>query len=64
MELACSQTQTHADPIKKTLFLIEKYVDDVKQHEKLVPELLEPTMRPTCLEKEELRPILFKNEPS
>ena len=39
---------------------MEKYIEDVKQDEKHVPDLLEPIMRPTCLVKEELRPILFK----
>ena len=47
----------------KTCFLvtsIEKYIEDVKQDEKHVPDLLESIMRPTCLVKEELRPILSK----
>ena len=38
----------------------EKYIEDVKQEEKDVPDLLEAIMRPTCLVKEELRPNLFK----
>ena len=41
-------------------FVIEKYTEDVRQEEKHVPDLLEAIMRPTCLVKEELRPILFK----
>ena len=39
---------------------IEKYIEDARQEEKDVPDLLEAIMRPTCLVKEELRPILFK----
>ena len=39
---------------------MEKYIEDVRQDEKHVPDLLEPTMRPSFCEKEELRPILFK----
>ena len=39
---------------------MEKYVEDVKQDEKHVPDLLESIMRLTCLVKEELRPNLFK----
>ena len=39
---------------------MEKYVEDAKQEEKDVPDLLEATMRPTCLVKEELRQILIK----
>ena len=37
-----------------------KYIEDVKQEEKDVPDLLEAIMRPTCLVKEELRHILLK----
>ena len=40
--------------------VIEKHIEDVKQDEKDVPDLLESIMRPTCLVKEELRPNLFK----
>ena len=47
-------------PKKKTFFVIEKYVEDVKQKEKDVPDLLESIMRPTDPVKEELRQILFK----
>ena len=39
---------------------MNKYVEDVKQDEKHVPDLLEPIMRPTCLVKEELRPNFSK----
>ena len=47
--------------LRKThFFVIGKYVEDIKQEEKDVPDLLESIMRPTCLVKEELRPILFK----
>ena len=41
-------------------FVVEKYVEDVRQEEKDVPDLLEAIMRPTCLIKEELRQNLFK----
>ena len=41
--------------ILKHCFVIETYVEDVKQDEKHVPDLLESIMRPTCLVKEELR---------
>ena len=39
---------------------MEKCIEDAKQEEKDVPDLLEAIMRPTCLVKEELRPILSK----
>ena len=45
---------------KRHYFVIEKYIEDVEQDEKHEPDLLEPIMRPTCLAKEELRPILSK----
>ena len=38
----------------------QKYIEDAEQEEKDVPDLLESIMRPTCLVKEELRPILSK----
>ena len=41
-------------------FVVTKYVEDVKQEEKDVPELLEPIMRPSFFVKAELRSILFK----
>ena len=47
--------------LRKRHFLLEKYIEGVRQDEKHVPDLLEAIlMRPTCLVKEELRPILFK----
>ena len=48
---------------KKHVFVIGKYVEDVKQEEKHVPDLLESIMRiidPGSAVKEELRQILFK----
>ena len=41
-------------PRKRDVFVIEKYVEDVKQEEKDVPDLLESIMRLTCLVKEEI----------
>ena len=38
----------------------EQYIEDVKQDEKHVLDLLESIMRPTDPVKEELRPILFE----
>ena len=39
-----------AVPKKNKLFAIEKYVEDVRQDEKHVPDLLESIMRPPGLE--------------
>ena len=60
MVSVCPHTKKQVHPIKKTLSVIEKYVEDVKQDEKHVLDLLEPIMRPTFFVKEELRMILFK----
>ena len=40
---------------------MEKYVEDAKQEEKDVRDLLEAITRPTCLAKGELRHYLFPN---
>ena len=45
---------------KNTFFVIEKSVEDVKQDQHIVPDLLESTLRPSVLVKEELRRILMK----
>ena len=45
---------------KNYFFVIEKYIEDVRQDEKHVPDLLELIMRPTDPVKEELGLILFK----
>ena len=45
---------------KRHVFVIEKYIDDVKQDEKHVPDLLESIMRPTDPVKEELRQNIMK----
>ena len=47
-------------PRKKHFFVIETYIEDVKQEEKHVPDLLESIMRPTDPVKEELRRNLCK----
>ena len=39
---------------------MEKYIEDARQDEKHVPDLLEAIMRPTDLVKDELRQKLFK----
>ena len=45
---------------KRHFFLIEKYIEDARQDEKHVPDLLESIMRPTDPVKDELRQKLFK----
>ena len=47
-------------PRKNNFFVIENYIEDARQEEKDVPDLLEAIPRPTDLVKEELRQILFK----
>ena len=45
---------------KRHVFVIDKYVEDVKQGQKVAPDLLESMMKPSSLVKEELRRMLFK----
>ena len=45
---------------KRHVFLIEKYIEDARQDEKHVPNLLEPIIQPPGLVKEELWRILLK----
>ena len=47
-------------PKKKQFFVLDKYIEDAKQEEKDVPDLLEAIPRPTDLVKEELRQNVFK----
>ena len=42
------------------IFVIEKYVEDVKQEEKDIPDLLESIMKGSGIVKEELRRIVCK----
>ena len=51
-------TQKEVDPKKKTVFVIEKYIEDVKQKEKDVPDLVESIMKGSGLVKEELRKFM------
>ena len=53
-------TQKEVDPKKKTRFVIEKYVQDVKQKEKDIPDLVESIMKGSGLVKEESRRISCK----
>ena len=48
---------------KRHFSVMEKYIEDARQEEKDVPDLLEAIMRPTCLIKEELRQNLCKMRP-
>ena len=48
------------DPKKKTHLFVEKCIEDVRQDEKHVPDLLELIIQPPGLVKEELRQKLFK----
>ena len=48
------------NPRKRHFFLMERYIEDARQDEKRVPDLLEAIMRPKLFVKEEPRPNLFK----
>ena len=45
---------------KEYFFVIGKHIEDVKQGQKDVPNLVESIMKPTAPVKEELRRILMK----
>ena len=45
---------------KRHVFVIDKYIEDLRQEEKHVPDLLESIMRPTDPVKDELRQKLFE----
>ena len=55
-----SSVKKEVVPRKRYFFVIEKYIEDVKQEEKDVPDLVELIMRSTDPVKDELRRILFK----
>ena len=48
---------------KKCVFVIEEYIEDVKQEENDVSNLVESIIRPTDPVKEELRRILMQMSP-
>ena len=57
----CVDTQKKQKTIsKRHFFRIEKYIEDARQDEKHVPDLLEAIIQPPDPVKEELRPMLFK----
>ena len=60
MEALCRHRKKQKTISKRLVFLIEKYIEDAKQDEKHVPDLLEAIMRPTEPAKEELRQKLSK----
>ena len=41
-------------------FVIDKFVEDAKQGQKVAPDPVESIIKESCLVKEELRQILFK----
>ena len=55
----CRDTKRKLYQRKRHFFVIGKYMEDAKQEEKDVPDLLEPITRPTFFVKEESGPILF-----
>ena len=52
--------QKEVVPKENTFFVIETYVEDVKQDERNVPDFVESVMRPTDPVEEELRRSLGK----
>ena len=60
MERVVGDGPGHKTSRKGHFFVIEKSIEDVKQEEKHVPDLLEPMMRPTDPVKEGLRRTLME----
>ena len=50
------------DNKKTTLFVMGKYIEDIREDEKHVQDLLEAIMRPNFFIKEKLRRILMKTD--
>ena len=55
MESVCTHTKKQKTVSKRHVFLMENSIEDAKQDEKHVPDLLEAIMRPTDPVKDELR---------
>ena len=60
VDTVCPGTQKQVDPKKRHVFVIEKYIEDVKQSQKVAPDLVESIMRPSDHVKEESRRNLYK----
>ena len=60
MEPVATHTDKQKAISKRYVSLIEKYIEDARQDEKHVPDLLEAIMRPTDPVKDELRQKLSK----
>ena len=60
MEPVCTHTKTQKTISKRHFFLIEKYIEDGRQDEKHVPDLLESIIRPPDPVKDEFRQKLSK----
>ena len=60
MEPVCTHTKKQKTISKRHLFLIERYVEDARQDEKHMPDLLEAIIQPPDPVKEELRQKLLK----
>ena len=59
MDPVCTHTHKKKTTSKNT-FSYKKYIEDARQDEKHVPDLLEAIMRPPGPAKDELRQKLFK----
>ena len=60
MEPVCTHTKKQKPLSKRHVFLTEKYIEDARQDEKHVPDLLEAIIQPPGPVKEELQQKLFK----
>ena len=60
MKPVCTHTKKQKTISKRHVFLMEKYVEDLRQDEKYVPDLLESIIQRKLIVKDELRQKLFK----
>ena len=58
--LVCPDTKKQVDPMRTYVFVMGRYIEDVKQDERHVLTLLESIMGPPGLVKEELQ-MIFMN---
>ena len=60
METVCRPTKKQKTISKRRVFLMEKHIEDARQDEKHVPDVLESIIQPPDPVKDELRQNLFK----
>ena len=55
MDVVCPHTKKHKTLSKRVVFVTEQYIEDVRQDEKHVPDLLEAIMKPKLFRKRRVK---------